>query len=504
MSAAPATAMRPLRAVLGELAPVPGSIEISDLTLDSRAVRPGAAFLACRGRSTHGLAFAPEAVARGARAILYDPDPRWPVPDYGSAIWLAPVPDLARHASALADRFFDAPSSALSITGITGTNGKTTCCWLLAEALHALGRRAAYLGTLGAGFPPALRPATLTTPDAVTVQRELAALRAAGAEYVAMEVSSHALDQDRVTAVRFRSAAFTQLSRDHLDYHPSMEAYGEAKARLFAGAALESCIVNVDDAFGAALARRVASEVRLVLTTRRATALATPRDTAAWVRARRVHPRARAIDVEIESSFGDARLELPLIGDFNVDNALTVLAILLAGDVPLAAAAAALGRCNAPPGRMETFGGDGRPLVIVDFAHTPDALAKALAAARAYCRGRLWVVFGCGGDRDRGKRPLMGSAATAADEIVLTDDNPRSEDPAAIVAEIVAGVPSTTPCRVIHPRALAIQTAIDGAGAGDVVLVAGKGHEEAQIEGGVRRPFSDRACVRAALEEVAP
>jgi UDP-N-acetylmuramoyl-L-alanyl-D-glutamate--2,6-diaminopimelate ligase len=267
---------RALREIVGDLAVVPESLTITDLSLDSTQVRPGAAFLACRGRRTHGLEYATAAVAAGARAILYEPEPGRPVPQFGSDICVVPVPALARHASGLADRFFDAPSSALVVTGITGTNGKTTVCWILAEALRALGRRPAYLGTLGAGFPPALRAATLTTPDAVSVQRELATLRAAGADCVVMEVSSHALDQDRVTAVRFRCAAFTNLSRDHLDYHGSMEAYAQAKARLFAFESLERCVLNADDAWAPEFARRVAADVPLVLTTRRTPASVAP------------------------------------------------------------------------------------------------------------------------------------------------------------------------------------------------------------------------------------
>jgi UDP-N-acetylmuramoyl-L-alanyl-D-glutamate--2,6-diaminopimelate ligase len=495
MSASGEPATRDLGELLRDLAPLPRPVAVSDLSLDSRTVRPGAAFLACRGRRSHGLEFAPQAVASGARAVLYEPSAELGVPDFGGGICVAAVPELGRHASLLADRFFEAPSSSLAVTGITGTNGKTTCCWLLAEARRALGERGAYLGTLGAGFPPALVPGDLTTPDAVSVQRELAALRAAGALHVAMEVSSHALDQERVTAVRFQSAAFTNLSRDHLDYHGSMSAYGEAKARLFGFASLASVVLNADDAFAAELAPRVASGVTIVRSLRRAAPVDGP-----YVRAVALKPVARGFAVEIESSFGSGRIELPLLGEFNVDNALTVLALLLAGGVGFGAACRALERCSSPPGRMETFGGGARPLVIVDFAHTPDALAQALAAARAHCTGSLRVVFGCGGERDRGKRPLMGrAAAAAADHLILTDDNPRSEDPAAIVAAIVAGLPPGTSFEVVHARDAAIRCAIAGAGPGDVVVVAGKGHEDTQIQGGLRRAFSDRASVRQAL-----
>jgi len=486
---------RDLREVVGDLARPPTPVAISDLTLDSRSVRPGAAFLACQGRRSHGLEFAPQAVASGARAVLYEPVTGVGVPDFGSEICVLAIPELTRHASTLADRFFDTPSRSLVVTGITGTNGKTTCCWLLAEALRELGSRGAYLGTLGTGFPPALVPSMLTTPDAVSVQRELAGLRAAGARGVAMEVSSHALDQERVTAVRFRSAAFTNLSRDHLDYHGSMEAYAEAKSRLFAFASLESAVLNADDEFAVELARRLPAGVSAVRTTRR-TAPAGER----FVRAARSRRLPRGFEIDIESSFGSGVLTLPLLGEFNIDNALTVVALLLASGVSLQAACGALEGCSAPPGRMETFGGGSAPLVIVDFAHTPDALAKALAAARSHCSATLTVVFGCGGDRDRGKRPLMGrTAATLADHVILTDDNPRLEDPADIVAAIVAGLPPDAVFEIVHERETAIRTAVQASRAGDVVLVAGKGHEDYQIQGSVRRAFSDRAIVRDAL-----
>ncbi|MGB8326274.1 MAG: UDP-N-acetylmuramoyl-L-alanyl-D-glutamate--2,6-diaminopimelate ligase, partial [Steroidobacteraceae bacterium] len=481
----------------------PRSLVATDLTLDSRNVMPGAAFLACRGQRSHGLGFAAQAVERGARAVIYEPADGVTVPDFGSAIFVAPVEHLTRHVGVIADRFFGRPSQALTIAGITGTNGKTTSAWLLAQALAALGRRCAYAGTLGFGVPPALRASALTTPDAVTLHRELAQLRAEGAECVAMEVSSHALDQERVTGVRFHTAVFTNLTRDHLDYHGSMAAYGAAKARLFAWQSLRACVVNADDAFGLELARRARPDVRLVLTTR-SEANSPPHslERHAWVRADSATPGPDGLAIEVSSSFGAAQLGTQLVGDFNVENALTALAILLAWDTPLQAAAAALSGCVAPPGRMETFGAAGAPLAIVDFAHTPDALRKALAAARAHCAGRLWAVFGCGGERDRGKRPLMGQvAAELADEIVVTDDNPRGESPAQIVADILQGVPACARLRVVHERAQAIRDALAAARPDDVLLIAGKGHEDYQIFGAERRAYSDRDVVRRALAE---
>jgi UDP-N-acetylmuramoyl-L-alanyl-D-glutamate--2,6-diaminopimelate ligase len=475
---------------------------VSDITLDSRAVGPGGLFLALKGRTHHGLKFAEQAVARGARAVLYEDAPEVALPQFGAGVFVAAVPQLSQRASLIADRFFGAPSQALTMAGITGTNGKTTCAWLLAQALSFCRRPAAYMGTLGYGRPPTVTATEHTTSDAVTVQRHLAALRNLGAECVSMEVSSHAIDQDRVAAVRFNTAAFTNLTRDHLDYHGTMEAYGAAKARLFTWPSLVNRVINVDDPFGRSLAQQPSS-ARLVITAQKAAVPVTSVRHAEYVRAARVTPDQNGLVIGVDTSWGSAELTVRLIGEFNVDNVLTVLAVLLAWNVPLADAVRALEQCRAASGRMEMFGGRGMtPLAIVDYAHTPDALAKALSAARLHCRGQLRVVFGCGGDRDVGKRPLMGKiAAELADDIIVTDDNPRTEDPVRIVADIVAGIEGRAPTVVEHDRALAIQMALQRSVPDDVVLIAGKGHEDYQIYGRERRPFLDQAIVTAALEK---
>jgi UDP-N-acetylmuramoyl-L-alanyl-D-glutamate--2,6-diaminopimelate ligase len=494
-------APRPLGELVADFLAVPAELMVSDLTLDSRAAIPGALFLAGRGRTHHGLRFAPEAVARGARAVLYEPDDASPGPSRLPAeVFVAPLPALSERAGLIADRFFGAPSERLTVAGITGTNGKTTCAWLLAQALQRCQRPCGYLGTLGVGLPPQVTPMPHTTPDAVMVHRLLAALAAASASSVSMEVSSHALDQGRVNGVRFRTAAFTNLTRDHLDYHGTMEHYGAAKARLFAWPGLESRIINFDDPFGAELARAPAA-ARLILTTRRAGGAATLPAGAQFVRATRIQAESTGLTIEVESSWGAVELAVRLMGEFNVENALTVLAVLLAWDIPLRDAARALGEVRAARGRMEMFGGRGRsPLAIVDYAHTPDALANALRAARLHCRGQLRVVFGCGGDRDAGKRPLMGRiAAELADDILLTDDNPRSEDPARIITGIVAGIVSGAPLTIEHDRALAIRVALERSAPDDVVLIAGKGHEDYQVFAHERREFRDQTVVAAEL-----
>jgi UDP-N-acetylmuramoyl-L-alanyl-D-glutamate--2,6-diaminopimelate ligase len=533
------------------LASVPAGLTVSDVTLDSRAVTPGALFLACAGKKHHGLDFADQVIARGAKAVLYETEgaagqSARSLPRAGEAgddtaahtaaarasaqapgVFFGAVPQLSRHVGTIADRFFGAPSHAMTIAGITGTNGKTTCAFLLAQALTYCGRPSAYAGTIGYGVPPQLVATTHTTSDAVTVHRQLHELRKLGAECVGMEVTSHALDQGRVNGVRFHTAVFTNLTRDHLDYHGSMEKYGATKALLFASNGLTARIINVDDEFGAKLAT-YPSSARLVITTRKE-----PTAIAEFVRATRVRAESSGLVIRIESSWGVGEVAAPLIGDFNVDNILTVLATMLAWGVPLADASHALSKCRAPSGRMELFGGTNTlPLAVVDYAHTPDALSKALRAARLHCKGSLSVVFGCGGDRDAGKRPLMGTiAAELADNIVITDDNPRTEDPRRIVADITAGlrgagksasvdglsssgshrigapampvVVRATSVRVEHDRRRAITSTLANAVAGDVVVIAGKGHEDYQIYGTERRPFSDQAVIREHFGEQA-
>jgi UDP-N-acetylmuramoyl-L-alanyl-D-glutamate--2,6-diaminopimelate ligase len=493
------TPWRPLKALLGGGYEVPDNFEVADLTLDSRSVRAGAAFLACRGRTRHGLEFAPAAVAAGARAVLWEPAPGVSAPQFAAPVLVVAVPELSAQAGYIADRFFGAPSARLMVTGVTGTNGKTTCAWLLAAALSAAGRSCAYLGTLGTGLDGRMTSGSLTTPDAVTLQRQLAQLRDAGAAAVAMEVSSHALDQQRCAGVRFQIAAFTNLSRDHLDYHGDMRAYAAAKAALFDWPTLGARVINVDDAFGATLATRVAPGEALIVTGR----LGDPAQHAPG--ARFVHAlscthRPDGLALELDTSWGQATLHSRLLGDFNADNLLTVLGMLLAGGMALQHSCEVLAACEAPPGRMQLSGGGPLPLAIVDYAHTPDALDKALRAARAHCAGRLLCVFGCGGDRDRGKRAEMARVAESlADAIYITDDNPRSEDPRRIVADISAGLRDPAQAHIEHDRATAIAAALGAAAAGDVVLVAGKGHEDYQLVGGERRAFSDLAQVRAAL-----
>jgi UDP-N-acetylmuramoyl-L-alanyl-D-glutamate--2,6-diaminopimelate ligase len=478
--------------VAGFVAGAP-ELTVNELTLDSRHVTPGALFLACRGTRAHGLDHLPQAIAQGTAAVLWEPAPGISAPD-------APVPviaveDLSRRAGEIAARFFGQPSRQLHCIGVTGTDGKTSTTHLIAQALEQLGQPCLYVGTLGAGRVRQLEAGDHTTPDPVSVQRGLRRAADQGCVAVAMEVSSHALDQHRVGGVDFHTAALTNVGRDHLDYHGTVEAYAAAKRRLFFERELQAVILNRDDEFGA---QWIHAHGRLTSHVSRLTSYGIDGDTRAGGRhvlARSLNLTADGLRFEVQSHAGTGFLRSRLLGRFNVYNLLATLAVLLERGVPLDAACAALAQAATVPGRIEGFRGPAaQPLVVVDYAHTPQALAQVLQALRPHVAGNLWCVFGCGGDRDRGKRPLMGAAAVQhADRLIVTDDNPRSEDPAVIVSEIVAGI--GRPVEVIHDRAAAITSAVREAGAGDVVVVAGKGHEDYQIYGTERRPFSDRAFV---------
>jgi len=487
------TARFALDELLDGVAPAP-KVAIAGLTLDSRAVEPDDAFVALKGGRGHGLDHAGDAIARGARVVLWDPAEGRDAAVAGTSVPFVAVRELRDRLGAIADRFYGSPSSRLTVAGVTGTNGKTTCAWLLASAVDRLAHRGAYLGTLGSGFPPAVEGGSLTTPDVVTLHRQLRALADAGATHVAMEVSSHALDQRRVDGVRMRVAAFCNLSRDHLDYHGTMERYALAKQRLFRLPGLEHAVINVGDPVGARFAGALGPGVVLTAVAVGGDAPAAPR----FVHVVRVASSERGLELDIRGHFGARRLRSRLIGSFNAENLAVALAVLLAWQFGVDDALAALGECTAPPGRMEGYRMPGGVLAVVDYAHTPDALAKALAAVRAHARGRVLVVFGCGGERDPGKRPLMGETAERlADRVIVTDDNPRGEDADGIVATILRGIRRPADVLVERDRALAIRAAIAEARPGDAVLIAGKGHEDYQIAGGERRHFSDRECLAA-------
>lgn len=478
----------PLGELLAGFADAGASAEcrIGTVTLDSRHVEPGALFIAVPGLRQDGRNFITDAVARGAAAIVYDSrdfePPSLPVPAVGIA-------QLAAYASAIADRFYGAPSRHLIVIGVTGTNGKTTCTQLLAQALDRPPRRCAVIGTLGYGFPGAIDPGMHTTPDAVATQRLLAEARSAGAEYAAMEVSSHALEQGRVGAVAFAVAVFTNLSRDHLDYHGNMDSYAAAKTRLFEREGLTAAVINRDDVYGRELIVRLGGRVRVI----------TYGLTSGDIHALGLDCAPDGLRVRAMTPRGELDLVTPLLGRFNAYNLLATLATLLALGLEPDECAQRLSTLRPVPGRVERFhAANHRPLIVVDYAHTPDALEQVLQALRPHVSGKLWCVFGCGGDRDRGKRPQMGKIAEKlADHVIITDDNPRNESGDVIVRDIVAGMHSRP--RIIRERKAAIAAAVSEASAADVVLVAGKGHEDYQQIGETRHPYSDRETVRELL-----
>jgi UDP-N-acetylmuramoyl-L-alanyl-D-glutamate--2,6-diaminopimelate ligase len=488
-----ALATRPLRGLLEGYAEGVPDLQVAGVELDSRRVTPGSLFLAVRGHSQHGLAFAGEALRRGAAAVAWEPVLELPPP--GLEVPAIAVEDLGRRAGEIAARYWHHPSRGLFSVGITGTDGKTSTAHLVAQALERLGTPCGYFGTLGYGRLGALADASHTTPDPVRLQALLAAQRDAGARAFSMEVSSHALDQGRVSGVEFDVAVLTNIGRDHLDYHGSIEQYAAAKRRLFAWPGLRAAVLNRDDAHGADWARALSVPAEVTLYGIGGEPPARERHLLG------VDPEQHAAGLrfQVHSSWGEARIDSRLLGRFNVYNLLAALACLLHAGVPLKDAAAALGECGTVPGRIEGFRGPAaQPLVVVDYAHTPQAVVQVLNALRAHTTGRLWCVFGCGGDRDRGKRPLMGrAAAELADVVIVTDDNPRGESPAAIVADILEGIPAELRGRVSveHDRAAAIERAVRAASADDVVLVAGKGHEDYQLYGSEVRSFSDRLHV---------
>jgi UDP-N-acetylmuramoyl-L-alanyl-D-glutamate--2,6-diaminopimelate ligase len=483
----------------------PMDCEIHGIALDSRALVRGDLFLACAGHHQHGLAFAEQAVAQGAAAIVWEQDKDQSASFAAGlsslSIPVIPLPGLSQWVSHISGRFYGHPSRKITLYGITGTNGKTSVCQLLAQALSAE-LACGVIGTLGAGFPDRLKATGMTTPDGATLQRLLAELYQQGAGAIAMEVSSHALDQSRVADLFFDTAIFTNLSRDHFDYHGSLENYGDAKGQLFQMPDLQCAVINLDDPFGQTLIRGLKEGVKVIGYGLNIDAVTTG-GIADWVCATHVALLPQGLRIHVVTPNEEAELNSPLLGAFNASNLLAVLAVLLHRGWSLKKAIAQLSNLSTVPGRMALFGGGDNPAVVVDYAHTPDALEKALMAAREHCPGRLFVVFGCGGDRDRGKRPIMGElAARLADVCYLTDDNPRSESSAHIIEQIRAGIPETQQVEIISNRRDAIDHAVNAAVSGDLVLVAGKGHETYQLMGDQVLYFDDREVVREALTKV--
>lgn len=468
---------------------------ISGVNLDSRLIQKGDLFLAYPGFRADGRRFIPQAISQGAAAIVYEAAGN-PVNAGVENIPIIPVSNLQNQLGDIAARFYHDPSQAMTVIGVTGTNGKTSITHFIAAALQTQHIRCGVMGTLGCGFLPDLVPSSQTTLDPIQIQKILSQLQAQHAHAIAMEVTSHALDQKRVQGVHFTIAVFTQLSRDHLDYHHDMQSYAKAKELLFQQPGLRYGVVNLDDELGQQLVDRYHQQLTLIGYSQ--VGKTDPR--IACITATAVVPKMPGFQVQLQTPWGKGTLITSLVGRFTISNLLAVLAVLCLLEIPFLTALAALSSLTTVRGRMQCLGGQQQPLVVVDYSHTPDALEKALTALREHCHGKLTCVFGCGGDRDRGKRPQMAMIAERyADQIIVTNDNPRSESPEAIVNEIKAGFTNLNNVIIEFDREKAIQLAVQNANVGDIVLVAGKGHETKQIIGDLVLPFDDVEEVKKAL-----
>jgi UDP-N-acetylmuramoyl-L-alanyl-D-glutamate--2,6-diaminopimelate ligase len=489
------------RAVAWLRAHAPASAQ---LHADSRTLAASDVFFAYAVDGADSRPFIDAALAAGAAAVLYQPENFAGKPDASRALAVKALNELA---GPIAAAWYGEPTQSMLTVGVTGTNGKTSCSQWLATALTALGKPSAIIGTLGTGMPGKLVHTGFTTPDAPQLQRQLAQLKAAGAQGVVMEVSSHALHQGRVNGTAFDIAIFTNLTQDHLDYHGTFAAYEAAKARLFAWPGLTHAIINRDDAAGQRLIDAVRGKTRTIaygIDQPVAAAEAPKAD--ALLLATQVRATANGTAFHLSSDWGNADVEVATLGEFNVSNLLGVLGALLAAGIPLDAALAQISKLEPVNGRMQRLGGrlqNDEPLVVIDYAHTPDALDKTLAALRPIAEargGEIVCMFGCGGDRDAGKRPLMGAIAEKrADHLVITSDNPRGEEPLAIIDQIAAGMKHPAKARKIEDRASAILQAIRTAAREDVIVLAGKGHEATQEIMGKKRAFSDQDHARLAL-----
>ncbi len=464
------------------------NIEFNDLVLDSRQVSAGDLFVAVIGHQQDGRAFIDAAIAQGAVAVITEHDHLAVLSVHGTVPVIG-LPQLSAQLSQLGLMAYPAARQARLI-GVTGTNGKTTVTQLCAQLLTELGQVAGVMGTVGNGLWGQLQPSVNTTSDALTVAKQLSCQAQAGADVVALEISSHGLTQGRVAALPIEVAVFTNLSRDHLDYHGDMASYAAAKRRLFSQPDLQAAVLNGDDEYG----QRWLLELQAqgLDTIRYSIDGAAGAAGTRWLRASQVHYHGQGISAAIDGSFGQGQLHLPLLGAFNLANALAAMAALLAQGHSLPALLQAVTKLRPADGRMETFGQAHGPTLVVDYAHTPDALQQALQALRLHCHGRLWCVFGCGGDRDRGKRPLMAAAAEqGADHLVITADNPRSETFEAIVADMQTGL-TQAPYLIEADRPSAVRQAHALADAADVILLAGKGHEDYQLIAGQTLPYNER------------
>ncbi len=485
---------------------------ITGLSLDSRTTKPGDLFFALPGTKTDGAEFIISAKNNGAVAVLLHSnnkeeqpfqllgkefkknsvkiDPEFPI---------IPVFQLTEKVGKIASKFYGDPSEKMNVIGVTGTSGKTSITQFIANTLSMADQPAGVIGTLGYGLAGQLQPGDLTSPDAITIQKELAELYALGAHHVAIEASSHGLIQSRLNGVLFNIGIFSNLTRDHLDYHQTMSDYAHAKHLLFEQPNMQYAIFNLDDNYGLQWANELKEKLIVYGVTFDSNHIH-HKTIPHIICAEKIHINENGLTASIITPWGDGLLTSKLLGRFNLINLLAVVATLGILKIPFENIIKYIAQLSSLPGRMQTLGGGIQPLIVIDYAHKPDALANVLQTLREYCTGKLWCVFGCGGDRDRGKRPIMGGIATTyADEIILTDDNPREESPQQIIADIVSGIANPKQIIIEHDRARAIEHVLACAKAGDIVLIAGKGHETYQTIGKEKKPFSDLMQVKICL-----
>ncbi|MBL1141617.1 MAG: UDP-N-acetylmuramoyl-L-alanyl-D-glutamate--2,6-diaminopimelate ligase [Proteobacteria bacterium] len=491
-----------LSELLNGLAGVNSSINVTGVAIDSRQVKPGDLFMAYRGTVVNGVDYIDDAINSGASVIAIDENEN--TNQQSITVPVVMVPDLRKQAGIIISRFYDNPSKQMQIIGVTGTNGKTTVSYMIAQVLSSLGKQSAVIGTIGSGQLGKVESANMTTPDPVKLH-SLFSNWVNEVDSVVMEVSSHALDQGRVIGTFFNTAIFTNISRDHLDYHKTLEEYANAKFQLFKSSGLKHAIVNIDDEYGIQLINQLPDTLNIIAYTTSGVEPEINRKDVSVVSCKKIITDQLKTTLTIQSpwnpSGGNIVIETKLLGIFNQENILAAFSALCVSGLSAGDVARALSGFSGVPGRMEYFSSESKPLLVVDYAHTPDALEKALTALRPYCVGKLYCVFGCGGDRDTGKRSEMGAIAESlADQILLTNDNPRTEPEEKIIANILEGIKDKSRVIIKHDRSDAIINTYINANADDVILVAGKGHETTQQIGSTLLPFSDRELARRLTE----
>jgi UDP-N-acetylmuramoyl-L-alanyl-D-glutamate--2,6-diaminopimelate ligase len=474
------------------------SVNVSGVAIDSRRVKEGDLFMAYQGTNVNGVDYIDNAINAGASVVVIDDDEN--INPDSISVPSVKVSSLRKQAGIIVSRFYDEPSRKMEVIGVTGTNGKTTVTYMIAQVLLTLGKQSAVIGTIGNGLLGKVESDKTTTPDPVKLH-SLFSNWVCEVDSVVMEVSSHALDQGRVAGTVFDTAIFTNLSRDHLDYHKTFEEYANAKFQLFKSSGLKNAIVNADDDYGLEFLNNLPEELKVIAYSTKSTDKEINRKNTLFVYCETIETDQLKTKLKVQSPWGQVTIQMGLLGAFNVENILAAFSALCLSGLAAEEVAKALSKFIGVPGRMEYFSNANKPLVIIDYAHTPDALEKALRSIRPYCKGKLHCVFGCGGDRDTGKRPEMGKIAESlSDYVVITNDNPRTEAEEKIVKDILKGIKNSSNVTVLYDRSEAIMSTFLNADVDDIIVVAGKGHETTQQVGTTLLPFSDRELARRLME----